>query len=66
MRLEDPGSENRTSASEDDKLTDRVMLHDGDCIHLGPVVIVYHESGAGISKGLRLGQAPIRVVAVTM
>jgi hypothetical protein len=26
-----------------------VVLHDGDRIHVGPVVIIYHESASGIS-----------------
>jgi DNA-binding winged helix-turn-helix (wHTH) protein len=48
-RLEDLGSKNGTSLGEDELPTGPVTLHDGDRIHIGPIVIVYHASAAGIS-----------------
>jgi hypothetical protein len=48
-RLVDLGSKNGTSVGEDDVGTDPVTLHDGDRIHIGPIVIVYHVSASGIS-----------------
>jgi DNA-binding winged helix-turn-helix (wHTH) protein len=48
-KLEDLGSKNGTSVGEDDVLTSPVALHDGDRIHIGPIIIVYHASASGIS-----------------
>ena len=49
VRLEDLGSKNGTSVGEDDALTKPVTLRDGDLIHIGPIVVVYHASASGIS-----------------
>jgi DNA-binding winged helix-turn-helix (wHTH) protein len=46
--IEDLDSKNGTRLN-DSKVTDRVTLHDGDRIQLGPVVIVFRTSGAGMS-----------------
>jgi DNA-binding winged helix-turn-helix (wHTH) protein len=47
-RLEDLGSKNGTIVN-DEVMIGVVVLHDGDRIHVGPVVIIYHESASGIS-----------------
>jgi DNA-binding winged helix-turn-helix (wHTH) protein len=46
--LEDLGSKNGTRIG-DTAVTGKVVLHDGDCILAGPVLIVYHASASGIS-----------------
>jgi pSer/pThr/pTyr-binding forkhead associated (FHA) protein len=46
--LEDLGSKNGTRVRET-LLKGRVVLHDGDRIRAGPVLIVYHASASGIS-----------------
>jgi hypothetical protein len=46
--LEDLGSKNGTLIS-DEVVVGPVVLHDGDRIHVGPIVIVYHASASGIS-----------------
>jgi pSer/pThr/pTyr-binding forkhead associated (FHA) protein len=47
-KLEDLESKNGTSVGED-CVTGPVTLRDGDLIHIGPIVIVYHASASGIS-----------------
>jgi pSer/pThr/pTyr-binding forkhead associated (FHA) protein len=46
--LEDCGSKNGTLIG-DEVVIRPVVLHDGDRIHVGPIVIVYHASASGIS-----------------
>ena len=46
--LEDLGSKNGTRVGER-LVTGKVVLHDGDRILAGPVLIVYHASASGIS-----------------
>jgi DNA-binding winged helix-turn-helix (wHTH) protein len=46
--LEDLGSKNGTMLN-DAPISRRVPLHDGDRIQIGPLVIVYHASAAGMS-----------------
>jgi DNA-binding winged helix-turn-helix (wHTH) protein len=46
--LEDLGSKNGTRIGET-PVNGAVALHDGDPIHLGPVLIVYHASASGVS-----------------
>lgn len=46
--LEDLGSKNGTTIGEK-PVTDRVALHDGDQIHVGPALVIYHASASGIS-----------------
>jgi DNA-binding winged helix-turn-helix (wHTH) protein len=46
--LEDLGSKNGTRIG-DTAVTEKVVLHDGDRILAGPVLIVYHASASGIS-----------------
>jgi hypothetical protein len=46
--LEDLGSKNGTKVG-DVVVTGKVVLHDGDRILAGPVLIVYHASASGIS-----------------
>jgi hypothetical protein len=47
-KLEDLGSKNGTIVN-DDVVIGSVVLHDGDRIHVGPVVVIYHASASGIS-----------------
>ena len=58
--LEDLGSKNGTRIG-DALVTGAVALHDGDAIHVGPVLVIYHASASGISTdtvaGLR--DAPV-------
>ncbi len=46
--LEDLDSKNGTSL-RGEPITQRVPLHDGDRIQVGPILIVYHQSASGIS-----------------
>ncbi len=46
--LEDLGSKNGTRIGEK-PVTGKVALHDGNQIHVGPVLVVYHASASGIS-----------------
>jgi DNA-binding winged helix-turn-helix (wHTH) protein len=46
--LEDLGSKNGTRIGET-PVTGKVALHDGNQIHVGPVLVVYHASASGIS-----------------
>lgn len=46
--LEDLGSKNGTTIGEQ-PLTGRVALRDGDQIHVGPALIIFHASASGIS-----------------
>jgi hypothetical protein len=47
-KLEDLGSKNGTIVN-DDVVIAPVVLHDGDRIHVGPVVVIYHASASGSS-----------------
>jgi pSer/pThr/pTyr-binding forkhead associated (FHA) protein len=47
-KLEDLESKNGTRVGED-SVMGPVTLRDGDLIHIGPIVIVYHASASGIS-----------------
>jgi DNA-binding winged helix-turn-helix (wHTH) protein len=46
--LEDLGSKNGTRIGNS-AVTERVTLHDGDQIHVGPVLVIYHASASGSS-----------------
>ena len=46
--LEDLDSKNGTKV-RDKPVTGKVVLRDGDQIHVGPVLIIYHASASGIS-----------------
>jgi DNA-binding winged helix-turn-helix (wHTH) protein len=46
--LEDLGSKNGTTIGEK-PLTGSVVLRDGDQIHLGPALVIFHASASGIS-----------------
>jgi DNA-binding winged helix-turn-helix (wHTH) protein len=46
--LEDLGSKNGTTIG-DQPLTGRVALRDGDQIHVGPALVIFHASASGIS-----------------
>jgi pSer/pThr/pTyr-binding forkhead associated (FHA) protein len=46
--LEDLDSKNGTTVNEQ-AVTNRVTLHDGDRIQLGPVLIIFHASSSGMS-----------------
>jgi pSer/pThr/pTyr-binding forkhead associated (FHA) protein len=46
--LEDLGSKNGTSVCGK-SIDERVALHDGDRIQVGPILIIYHASATGIS-----------------
>jgi DNA-binding winged helix-turn-helix (wHTH) protein len=46
--LEDLGSKNGTMVN-DAPISSRVLLHDGDRIQIGPILIVYHASASGMS-----------------
>ncbi len=48
VMLEDLGSKNGTSVGGK-SVDDRVALHDGDRIQVGPILIIYHTSTTGIS-----------------
>jgi DNA-binding winged helix-turn-helix (wHTH) protein len=47
-KLEDLNSKNGTMVG-DEVAIGPIVLHDGDRIHIGPVVIIYHASASGIS-----------------
>jgi DNA-binding winged helix-turn-helix (wHTH) protein len=47
-QIEDLGSKNGTRVG-DAPLSRLVMLHDGDRINIGPIVVVYHCSSSGMS-----------------
>jgi DNA-binding winged helix-turn-helix (wHTH) protein len=58
--LEDLGSKNGTTIGE--RLVEgKVALRDGDQIHVGPVLVIYHASASGISTETVLGPRPRRV-----
>jgi DNA-binding winged helix-turn-helix (wHTH) protein len=59
-RLEDLGSKNGTSVGENELLTEPVTLHDGDRIHIGPILMVYHASDSGISTETQSGRHRVR------
>jgi DNA-binding winged helix-turn-helix (wHTH) protein len=46
--LEDLGSKNGTTL-DDKPVTGKVHLHDGDRIHVGPILVIYHASASGMS-----------------
>jgi len=46
--LDDLGSKNGTRL-RDRLVTGRVELHDGDRIHIGPILVIYHASASGMS-----------------
>jgi len=46
--LEDLGSKNGTSLA-DEPVRGSTALRDGDRVHIGPIVVVFHESTSGIS-----------------
>ena len=46
--LEDLGSKNGTTLG-DDVLTGTAVLHDGDRIQVGPIMLVFHASASGVS-----------------
>ena len=46
--VEDLGSKNGTAIG-DDPLNGPRRLHDGDQLHVGPVVVIYHASSSGVS-----------------
>jgi DNA-binding winged helix-turn-helix (wHTH) protein len=46
--VEDLGSKNGTAIG-DDPLAGPRRLHDGDQLHIGPVIVIYHASSSGIS-----------------
>ena len=46
--LEDLGSKNGTRIGGN-LVSERVTLHDGDTIHVGPVLVIYHASTSGLS-----------------
>ena len=54
--LEDLGSKNGTRIGEH-LVTGKVALHDGDPIHVGPVLVIYHASASGISTETVVGPA---------
>jgi DNA-binding winged helix-turn-helix (wHTH) protein len=47
-KLEDLGSKNGTRLG-DSPVTGSVGLHDGDRIHIGPILVIYHASASGMS-----------------
>lgn len=47
-RIEDLGSKNGTMVNGK-PVSGRVLLHDGDRIQAGPVVVIYHASASGMS-----------------
>jgi hypothetical protein len=47
-KLEDLESKNGTLIG-DQVVIEPVVLHDGDRIHIGPIIIIYHASASGIS-----------------
>jgi pSer/pThr/pTyr-binding forkhead associated (FHA) protein len=57
VTLEDLGSKNGTRIG-DRVIAGRVSLHDGDQIHVGPVLIIYHASTSGVSTETFAGPAP--------
>ena len=52
--LEDLGSKNGTRV-RGKPVTGKVVLRDGDQIHVGPVVVIYHASASGISTETIVG-----------
>jgi DNA-binding winged helix-turn-helix (wHTH) protein len=55
--LEDLGSKNGTTIGE--RLVEgKVALRDGDQIHVGPVLVIYHASASGISTETVVGRRP--------
>jgi pSer/pThr/pTyr-binding forkhead associated (FHA) protein len=46
--LEDLGSKNGTQV-EDLQVKGKVVLHDGNSIQVGPVLVIYHASASGMS-----------------
>ena len=54
--LEDLGSKNGTRIG-DTRVRGKVALHDGDPIHVGPVLVIYHASASGISTDTVAGLA---------
>ena len=54
--LEDLDSKNGTRIG-DALVTEATTLHDGDAIHVGPVLVVYHASASGISTHTVAGLA---------
>jgi pSer/pThr/pTyr-binding forkhead associated (FHA) protein len=46
--LDDLGSKNGTRL-RDTLVTGSVELHDGDRIHIGPILVIYHASASGMS-----------------
>jgi DNA-binding winged helix-turn-helix (wHTH) protein len=55
--LEDLGSKNGTSVGGK-SIDERVALHDGDRIQVGPILIIYHASATGISTETVASRAP--------
>lgn len=47
-RLEDLGSKNGTMVN-DAAVETPVVLHDGDRISVGPIIVIYHASTSGVS-----------------
>ena len=56
--LEDLGSKNGTRVG-DSPVRERVTLRDGDQIHMGPVLVIYHASTSGSSTDTVPGPAPV-------
>jgi hypothetical protein len=42
----------------EEPLTGRRRLHDGDQLHIGPVVVIYHASAGGISTETIVSRTP--------
>ena len=55
--LEDLGSKNGTKVG-DEPATGEVALRDGDQIHIGPAIVIYHASASGISTETIVGRPP--------
>jgi DNA-binding winged helix-turn-helix (wHTH) protein len=55
--LEDLGSKNGTTVGGK-SIDERVALHDGDRIQVGPILIIYHTSATGISTETVASRAP--------
>ena len=56
--LEDLGSKNGTRIG-DSPVKERVTLRDGDQIHMGPVLVIYHASTSGSSTDTVPGPVPV-------
>jgi DNA-binding winged helix-turn-helix (wHTH) protein len=57
--IEDLGSKNGTTVG-DQPLIAQTRLHDGDQVRVGPAVVIYHASAAGISTETVARPTPVR------